>query len=146
MSISSITVTMAILHQDGKFLLQLRDDYPDILYPGHWGFFGGHIEEGETLIQGLKRELWEEITYQPPSVSLFRSYIDINRKAYIYSAPLTVSLDTLVQHEGQDMALVSPESIQKGFVYSQKIQEVRPIGDLHRQVLLDFIDSNLINA
>lgn len=31
-------VALAILHQDGKFLMQLRDDNPDILYPGHWGF------------------------------------------------------------------------------------------------------------
>lgn len=41
-----ISVAIAIIHQDGKYLMQLRDDLPTIAYPGVWGFFGGHIEPG----------------------------------------------------------------------------------------------------
>ena len=39
MNMPLIEVTAAILHQDGQFLLQLRDDFPHIVYPGVWGFF-----------------------------------------------------------------------------------------------------------
>ncbi len=30
-------------------------------YPDRWSFPGGHLEEGETAVDGLKRELAEEI-------------------------------------------------------------------------------------
>ncbi len=46
-------VAMAILYREGKFLMQLRDDIPGILYPGLWGLFGGHLELDETPEVGL---------------------------------------------------------------------------------------------
>ena len=46
---------------DGRYLLQLRDDIPDIWYPGHWGLFGGGVEAGEDELTALRRELHEEI-------------------------------------------------------------------------------------
>lgn len=48
-------------YQDRKVLMQLRDDKPEIVYPGEWGFFSGTIESGENPIQSAKRELYEEI-------------------------------------------------------------------------------------
>ncbi|MEL6139407.1 MAG: NUDIX domain-containing protein, partial [Cyanobacteria bacterium J06628_6] len=67
-----VEVAIAILHQGNHFLLQLRDDIPGIFYPGHWGFFGGHIEPGEDADQGVRRELLEEIGYAPPQLDLFQ--------------------------------------------------------------------------
>ncbi|ELR99319.1 NUDIX hydrolase [Gloeocapsa sp. PCC 73106] len=142
MNAQPVTVAMAILYQQGKFLLQLRDDYPFILYPGHWGLFGGHLEPGESPEAGLQRELLEEITHQPTQLSLFRSYEDIHRIAYIYHAPLIVSLDQLVQREGQDLALVTPEAINQGYCYSEKIAQIRPLGSPHQKILQDFIKCN----
>ena len=69
-------VAMAILYRDNKFLMQLRDDIEGILYPGKWGFFGGHLELGETPELGLKRELLEEINYVVEQPKLFDSYED----------------------------------------------------------------------
>ena len=46
-----------IIGSDGRYLLQQRDDKPDIFYPGHWGLFGGALESGETPAEGLAREL-----------------------------------------------------------------------------------------
>ncbi|NMG61182.1 NUDIX hydrolase, partial [Geitlerinema sp. P-1104] len=37
-------VAIAILHQNGRYLMQLRDDIPTIVYPGQWTFFGGTVE------------------------------------------------------------------------------------------------------
>ena len=50
-------------YQDRKVLMQLRDNKPEIVYPGKWGFFSGTIESGENPIQSAKRELYEEIEY-----------------------------------------------------------------------------------
>ena len=44
--------------------MQLRDSRPDIWYPGHWGCFGGSLEPGEEPLQGLRRELGEELELQ----------------------------------------------------------------------------------
>jgi len=54
-------VAAIIQREDGKYLLQKRDDYPHIWYPGHWGCFGGAIDEGESPQQALQRELQEEL-------------------------------------------------------------------------------------
>jgi 8-oxo-dGTP diphosphatase len=43
----TIEVTLAILQQADQFLLQLRDDIPEIRYPGCWGLFCGHLEAGK---------------------------------------------------------------------------------------------------
>ena len=34
------SVAMAIIYQDNKYLMQLRDDIPSIVYPGVWAFLG----------------------------------------------------------------------------------------------------------
>ena len=133
-------VAMAILYQDNKFLMQLRDDIEGILYPGKWGFFGGHLELGETPELGLKRELIEEINYAVEQLKLFDCYADNRAKRYIYHAPLTVSLDQLELNEGWDLDLVPVENIQRGVHYSDKPKKEQPLGDIHRQILLDFIE------
>lgn len=47
--------------KDNDLLLLVKRNENDNLYPGAWEFPGGHLEEGETLKDGLKRELEEEI-------------------------------------------------------------------------------------
>jgi 8-oxo-dGTP diphosphatase len=138
-----IIVALAILEQDGRFLMQLRDDIPTILYPGVWGLFGGHLERGEDPEIGLKREVKEEINYEVPSLTKFRCYNDDNLSRYLYHVPLTVGLEQLVQTEGQDLALLSPAAIRQGEYYSEKIKQTRPLGKIHRQILLDFIEVEL---
>lgn len=44
-----------------EVLLQLRDNKPGIWFPGCWGFLGGEIREKEIPLEGLIRELKEEI-------------------------------------------------------------------------------------
>ena len=50
-----------IVLDDGRYLMQHRDQKPGIFYPGHWGLFGGGMDPGETPLAALRRELWEEI-------------------------------------------------------------------------------------
>lgn len=136
-------VALAILGRDGKFLLQLRDDLPDIAYPGHWSLFGGHLELGETPAQGLQRELIEEINYKIDNSQEICCHIDENAIRHIFYAPLTVDLTELNLQEGQDLALLTPEAIGQGYAYSSKIQQSRPLGKIHQQILLDFLKFQL---
>ena len=107
-----IQVAIAILYRDGKFLLQLRDNIPNIVHPGVWGLFGGHLEPEETPENAFKRELLEEIGYNIPAFLPFNSYPDSLVNRIVFYAPLTVDLSQLVLHEGWDMGLLTPEDIQ----------------------------------
>jgi 8-oxo-dGTP pyrophosphatase MutT (NUDIX family) len=132
-------VALAILYREGKFLMQLRDDLPNIIYPGVWGLFGGHLEPGEAPESGLKREILEEIEYAIASPVKFGCYADDLAIRHIYHAPLTIPLERLVLHEGWDLALVAPEAIARGSCYSAKANSIRKLGAIHRQILLDFL-------
>ena len=52
-------VLTGILKCKNEFLAVKRT-LDDDMFPGAWEFPGGHLEEGETLKEGLKRELREE--------------------------------------------------------------------------------------
>ena len=53
--------SFAILQDEsGRYLMQLRDDRPDIFWPAHWGLFGGALDPGESFDNALAREMREE--------------------------------------------------------------------------------------
>jgi 8-oxo-dGTP pyrophosphatase MutT (NUDIX family) len=61
-ALSPSDASAAIIALSGKrYLMQLRDQKPNIFYPGHWGVFGGAMDPGESIRQGLRRELSEEL-------------------------------------------------------------------------------------
>lgn len=55
------TGTKVALINNGQVLTMLRDNKPNIDFPGMWDFPGGSREEGETPFQVAKRELKEEL-------------------------------------------------------------------------------------
>ncbi|WP_128917800.1 NUDIX domain-containing protein [Bradyrhizobium nanningense] len=62
--------TAAILFaQDGRLLLQQRDNIPGILHPGKVGLFGGHREGNEAFLDCIVREIFEEIGCRLPASS-----------------------------------------------------------------------------
>ncbi|MEC4816622.1 MAG: NUDIX hydrolase [Scytonema sp. PMC 1069.18] len=148
MNTQQVQVAIAILYQKNKFLMQLRDNIPNIPYPGHWAFFGGHLEPGETPEVAVQREILEEIGYiLPPTFSKFGCYEDEKIFRHVFHAPLLVERNQLVLNEGWDMDLLTPEDIHQGSCYSAVAGEVRPIGPVHQRILLDFIESsNLVNS
>lgn len=57
-----ITVVAALIEKDNKYLIARRStESQDVL--GKWEFPGGHLEDGETIKEGLKRELLEKIGF-----------------------------------------------------------------------------------
>jgi 8-oxo-dGTP diphosphatase len=55
-------VATIVLFKDNKILLQQRSTESN-RYPNMWGAFGGKIEEGETPVEAVKREMFEELEY-----------------------------------------------------------------------------------
>jgi len=64
-------VVAIIVLDDGRYLMQLRDDKPRIFYPDCWGLFGGGVEAGEEPEAALRRELMEELALEPGALTYF---------------------------------------------------------------------------
>lgn len=112
------TAVTAVLHtEDERFLLQLRDDRPDIILPGHWACFGGHVDAGEGHETAMRRELMEELSYVPPRLDwLFESVYTLPRarrrrvRNIWYAAPLPLAdIPRLDQKEGAGKGLFTLE-------------------------------------
>jgi 8-oxo-dGTP pyrophosphatase MutT (NUDIX family) len=138
-----VPIALAILYdpRSPRFLMQLRDDVPHILYPGCWGLFGGHLEPGEAALDGLQRELHEELSWCPASPDQLEpqpTAIENGILRHLFASPLTVPLDQLVLGEGQDLGWIDLDAVQAGQGRSPRLQALRPLGTPHRQMLLNF--------
>ena len=60
-----------LFDRDNRLLIYLRDNKPEIPFPNHWDFFGGHVEVGETPEQALVREVKEELGIEFTGVGIF---------------------------------------------------------------------------
>lgn len=119
---------LAMLEQKGEWLFQLRDDKPDILYPGHWGLFGGHLEENETAIDAIYRELTEEINWTPPAtMKSWFSHFNGQRIVHLFRGHLNVPLHSLNLQEGQDLRLAPLNLVRSGHLWSDVVEEHRPV-------------------
>ena len=107
-------VAAILVDPRGRYLLQRRDDIPGIWYPGHWGFFGGAVEAGESAVEAVMRELVEEIglALAPERFSLFlRMEFDLEgvgpRARHVFAATLAdAELPMLKLGEGAEMRWV----------------------------------------
>lgn len=136
-------VAIVILHQDYKYLMQLRDNIPHIAAPGCWGLFGGHLELDETPEIALVREVKEEINYDITSFEKFGIYSDEKIIRHVFKAPLLLGLEELTLNEGWDMGLLTSADISKGGCYSAIAGEIRPLGIPHQKIMSDFINDNV---
>lgn len=127
-------VAGVILHQDGRVLLQHRDDKPEIRWPGAWAIFGGHLEDDETPEEGARREIEEELglRLEGPMPLVYHQTVG-NRERYFYAAELTVEPEALTLNEGQGMALLSREELDTHLVVP-----------LHKEILLGFLDEQRV--
>jgi 8-oxo-dGTP pyrophosphatase MutT (NUDIX family) len=112
-------VAAIIVVEDGRYLMQLRDDIPTIFYPGHWGCFGGGVSPGEDPRSALLRELQEELEWQWDIGSEFVNFdFDLNHlgqgkyyRMYYEIKVREVEILRLKLHEGAEMRLLSPETL-----------------------------------
>ena len=112
-------VAALLVADDGRYLMQLRDDLPQIFYPGHWGCFGGAVDPGEPPEQALRRELREEIEFSVNEATEFTRFdFDLRglgqKKVYriFYEVPISATaVSRIVLHEGAAYKLFSGAEI-----------------------------------
>ena len=78
---TSIFLTGILKSQDELLIVKRNEN--DDLYPGAWEFPGGHLENGETIKEGLKRKLYEEIGFDIEFQPIITHYYDEIKKVYI---------------------------------------------------------------
>ena len=136
-------VVIVFLHNDfNSYLLQLRDFKSSIIFPGHWGAFGGAIEEGESPIVALSRELTEEIGYSPETFNFFREVNKDQQKLniHMFYSSMSVSLAELNLMEGTDMGMFTIEEILSKNLYSQKLGKNFPMVPLLLELFDEFFE------
>ena len=105
-----LVVSRAIIREDDR-ILTLQRSQSDTRNPGLWEFPGGKIDEGENVIDGLTREVYEEtgLTIKPlSSIAHVESEIIGTGK---YAGRLYVSLFYAAQRIGGDLTLSSEHGL-----------------------------------
>ncbi len=122
-------VLTGIIKDNDEFLIVKRNEN-DELYPGAWEFPGGHLEDGETLKEGLKRELFEEIGFDLEFDPIITHYYD-EVKNGIYN----LEIDFIINVKKNDLNIkLSNEHSEYKWV------------DKKSELLDDFIKEKLINV
>ena len=102
----------------GRILCQLRDDKPDIRFPGYWTCSpGGHVETGEDPKDAIVRELREEFEIEVvelKQLTVLRELDDGVRGTYhAFTAKLATPPDQVRCHEGQRACFFEPKAVLK---------------------------------
>ena len=114
---NSVAAIMTL--DDGRYVMQLRDHKPHIFYPGHRGLFGGALDAGEDHLYALRREIKEELGFEPDKLNHFVSLdFDLSsigaKKVYrkIYETRVSnAQLENFQLGEGQAYSSFAPQEI-----------------------------------
>ncbi len=116
--IGSDAVAALICLDDGRYVMQLRDNIPQIWYPNHWGCFGGGVNPGEKPEDALRRELLEELEFEVQEANYFMRFdFDLGAdggrlyRIYYRVAMTSAELASLVLHEGADVQALPAERL-----------------------------------
>ena len=126
-----------LFDRHNRLVVYLRDDNPDIPFPNHWDFFGGHLEADENPEQALVREVREEVGVELKRWNFFRIYHCTEGDAYpnikhIYWAQIDRSSAELTLNEGQRLMSVGRDEV-----------NLIKLANILGQILRDFIKHGL---
>lgn len=103
---------IALLIHD-QIITLLRDDRPDIPYPGYWDLPGGGRETGETPVQCMQRETREEVGLVVPDdvICWARRFVVGAQQSWFFVAHMPRGTENYVRfgNEGQGWKLMQVE-------------------------------------
>lgn len=127
-----------LVTKDGKIILQQRDNTPGIVNPGLISMFGGTVKSIDSLEQGLRRELLEELelkidNYIIEKLGTFCKTKKLDGVDWIINVFVVKNVDpeSLEIHEGKGFVCDYPDELLK----SDKLTRIT------RLVLQSYIDS-----
>lgn len=114
-----IKSAFCIIKRKGRILLYLRDNEAHIPAPNHWAFLGGRVENGETPLEAVKRELNEEINCKVHNIEFIDKIIRENDSEendetfFIFKGAINENLDKIRLFEGQKLGYFTFEECLK---------------------------------
>jgi 8-oxo-dGTP pyrophosphatase MutT (NUDIX family) len=72
--VPSNAVVGLIVIDEANYLMQLRSQKAGVFYPGHWGLFGGAVDDDEQADAALVRELREELGIKVAAAEYFTEF------------------------------------------------------------------------
>jgi len=110
--------SVALVNSAGEVLLCLRDDIPEIPFPGKWDLLGGHLEPGEEPLTCIRREISEElidaVTGEPVRLAgpaLFKRYDLADRVEWMHWERFDKPVDELILTERTRLERFSYERV-----------------------------------
>ena len=109
-----------LITNDGKVVLQQRDTRPGIINSGLISMFGGTIKSTDSLKEGLKRELKEELeldinNYEVEQLGTFyktKKLDGVDWEVNVFTVK-TVGIENLKLHEGKEFVCDYPKELLK---------------------------------
>lgn len=107
--------TVIITTSDNRILLQERDDNPNIECSGCFSFIAGFVEDNETPLEGIKREMNEEIVHKSnksvkfSNITYLGSNIryEYNRAEYVFHSKLIDNINNIKITEGKGFKILT---------------------------------------
>lgn len=132
-----LNFTCGILSQSGKILLQKRAD------KGTWGLPGGAIELGESALEALVREFYEETGIEVRAEKLLNIYTKYSDsypngdEAQVLTILYLVSSETSISTN----FFSSDETLELGLFDHRDVQNIEIVNQQHQDMINDFFEN-----
>ena len=132
-----LNFTCGILSQSGKILLQKRAD------KGTWGLPGGAIELGESALEALVREFYEETGIEVRAEKLLNVYTKYSDSYPNGDEAQVLTILYLVASETSIFTnfFTNEETLELGFFDRRDIQNITIVNQQHQDMINDFFEN-----
>jgi 8-oxo-dGTP pyrophosphatase MutT (NUDIX family) len=109
--------SIILVDRRGWVLLQERDEHP-VIDPEHWGFVGGHVDDGESYEHAAYRELEEETGLRVTeglirhgTFAVRHVHKDSDDELTLFVMGVDLTDDDIVLGEGRQIVFVDPATV-----------------------------------